>query len=85
MIDPYRFPIVTCLGQGGQEDPPGSADIETRIMDKPPADMDGLTTGQFRQLGNPPAIDLQRAEIMCAVAVFDLRPNPASLLIAKAP
>lgn len=51
-------------------------------MDEPPADVDRLTPGQFGELWDPPAIDLQRSKIMCAVPVLDLRADPARLLVS---
>ena len=67
MIDANRFPIVSGRFQPGQEYPAGSLDVEARILFQPMPDVALRPSAYGGEAGHPPAVDLQRPEIMAAV------------------
>ena len=64
-----RFPIVAGRSQGGQEYPACSIDIETGIIAQPPSHISGIAVDHRRDAGRPPAIDLERPQIVRSVVV----------------
>src|SRR3546814_13836491 len=69
MINADRFPIVTRDRQTREKNPARRLGIETGIVLEPMPDMGFGSPDKRRNFGYPPTVDLQRPEIMSAIAV----------------
>src|SRR3546814_14892661 len=85
MINADRFPIVTRDRQTREKNPARRLGIETGIVLEPMPDMGFGSPDKRRNFGYPPTVDLQRPEIMSAIAVDDSGADPAAFLIAQTP
>src|SRR3546814_13633106 len=80
MINADRFPIVTRDRQTREKNPARRLGIETGIVLEPMPDMGFGSPDKRRNFGYPPTVDLQRPEIMSAIAVDDSGADPAAFL-----